>query len=174
MKKLTTFALILVLTLMCATTVFAATEDELLDKLSATYKVAGEEVALSDSDIVKIERYLSENVVSAEDADAVIAKVDELVKYVNGLDIDSLEDMTAAQKEKALSIVNEAAAVLDLTITYDSTDKVLKVYDENGELVDTVKADDVLNTTGGVNALYIVLPVVAIIALAAAAMRLRK
>lgn len=174
MKKVTVFALILAIVVMAATTVNAATEKQLLDKLKGKYTVAGENVSLSSADLVQIERYLQENEVSEEQASQLIAKVDEIVSYSNTFGVKNIASLTKEQKEKILSKISEGAAIIDLKVSYDATNKSVKVSDKSGKIIFTKSTKNVLAATGGVEAAYIALPAVGIIALAAVAARLKK
>lgn len=165
MKKTLTIALLFVLVAMTATTVSATATDDLVAFLSQTFTVAGEKVQLSATEKVKVERYLAENPVTDEQVVAVKAKVNETIAYVES--IADQEELTDAQKNKLVSLANETASILGLTVSYNATDKAISVY-QNGKLVESISLDASLAQTGGINVVYVVLPVVAIIAIAAA------
>ena len=165
MKKTLTVLLLIVLVMMMATTVQASASDDLLAFLSKSFTVAGEKVSLSAADKVKIERYLADNPVTESEASAIEAKVNETVSYLDQTGVSKVEDLTSAQKDKVMSLVNEAAGVIDLTVSYSSADKAFGIY-KDGELIDSVSASDALATTGGINVACVV-AVVAIIAVAA-------
>lgn len=165
MKKTLTIALLVVLVAMTATTVSATATDDLVAFLSQTFTVGGEKIQLSAAEKVKVERYLADNPVTDEQVTAVKAKVNETIAYID--EIADEEELTDAQKNKLISLVNETAAILDLTVSYNATDKAISVY-QNGKLVESVSLNNALAQTGGINTVYVVLPVVAIIAIAAA------
>ena len=127
MKRKTIFLITILAILFVATTSFAATETELLNKLKGTYKIAGQNRRLSASEIVQIERYLSENNVTPEQADAVIAKIDETIAYINNTGVKNIKDMSQEQKDEVLGIISDGAAAVNLTVSYDSKDKFLSV-----------------------------------------------
>ena len=76
-----------------------------------------------------------------------------------------MEKLTANQKQTLLTKINETASVIGLSVTYDSTDNVAKVY-KAGTLIDTVSADTKLVQTGGISIVSIVISCIAIIAVA--------
>lgn len=167
MKKTLTIALLFVLVVMMATTVKATATDDLVAFLSKTFTIAGENVSLSSADKVKVERYLEENPVTESEAEAIKAKVNETVDYLNEIGVTDPAKLTTEQKDKVVSLVNEAAAVIDLTVSYNATDKVVSIY-KDGKQIDSISFSDTLATTGGNNVAYIIVPAVAIIAIAAA------
>lgn len=167
MKKTLTIALLFVLVVMMATTVKATATDDLVAFLSKTFTIAGENVSLSSADKVKVERYLEENPVTESEAEAIKAKVNETVDYLNEIGVTDPAKLTTEQKDKVVSLVNEAAAVIDLTVSYNATDKVVSIY-KDGKQIDSINFSDTLATTGGNNVAYIIVPAVAIIAIAAA------
>ena len=76
MKKILTIGILLIITLMAfAGIVNAATTDTLAEELYAK----GQKYGMTTADKVKIERYLSENPVTEDQANALIAKADEAV-----------------------------------------------------------------------------------------------
>ena len=122
MKKLATVTLLIVmLVAFLAGTVNAATESELLEYLSKDFTVGGKTISISAADKVKIERYLNENEVTAEQADSIIAKVDEAVAVLEKAGETDLTKLSQADKDKLVNIANSAASVLGLSISYDAS-----------------------------------------------------
>ena len=137
MKKLATITLLVVmLVAFLAGTVNAATESELLEYLSKDFTVGGETVSISESDKVKIERYLNENEVTEEQADYVISKVDEAVAVLQSAGETDLTKLSREDKDSLISIANDAADELGLSLSYDASSKTLSVY-KDGKLVES-------------------------------------
>lgn len=167
MKKLLTATLLVVLMLTIATSAMAATESELLAYVSKSFTIAGETVQISSSDKVKVERYLNENEVTAEQADKVIAKVDEAVALMNKAGVSDVTKLSKADKEKLMNIANEAASVLGLTLSYDASTGVVSVYKDGKNIESTsFESRTTLAQTGSMDYAYVVVPAVAIIAIA--------
>ena len=165
-KKLLVFALFVVL-ISTLTVVNAATPAEDLKAFaSQSFTVAGETVKLSDADLVKLDRFLEDNEVTAEQVESIKAKVNETVEYINETGVESLADLTTAQKQTVLAKANEAAQVVGATISYDSADGVIEVY-KDSELIESLSTSNALAQTGGQSAVYYVaISVLAIIAVA--------
>ena len=168
MKRLAVVTLLVVMLMGALVgTVNAATESELLDYLSKEFTVAGEKVSISEADKVKIERYLNDNEVTAEQADSIIAKVDEVIAIMDEAGETDLTKLSQADKNKIISIANSAAEELGLTLSYDASSKTLSVY-KNGKLVEasSLTSGDKLVQTGATHYEYIAIPAVALIAIA--------
>lgn len=169
MKKLATITLLIVMLVgVFAGTVNAATESELLDYLSQEFTVGGETISISASDKVKIERYLNENEVTAEQADSIIAKVDEAIAVLREAGETDLTKLSRADKDRLMSIANDAASVLGLSISYDASTKTISIY-KDGKLIEStsITSGDELVQTGSTGYVYVAILAVAIIAVVA-------
>ena len=97
MKKFLTVSLLFVMLVMAfATVVNAATSATLADELYAK----GSKYGMTASDKVKIERYLSENPVTDEQANAIVAKADEAVTLMESVGATNYDDLTTEQKNQ--------------------------------------------------------------------------
>ena len=169
MKRLATVTLLIVMVVaFLAGTVNAATESELLEYLSQEFTVGGEKISISEADKVKIERYLNENEVTAEQADAVIAKVDEAVAVLEAAGETDITKLSQEDKNKLMGIANDAASVLGLSLSYDASTKTLSVY-KDGQLIEStsITSSEELVQTGMTNYVYIAILAVVVIAIAA-------
>ena len=169
MKRLATVTLLIVMAVaFLAGTVNAATESELLEYLSQEFTVGGETVSISEADKVKIERYLNENEVTAEQADAVIAKVDEAVAVLEAAGETDITKLSQEDKNKLMGIANDAASTLGLSLSYDASTKTLSVY-KDGQLIEStsITSSEELVQTGMTNYVYIAILAVVVIAIAA-------
>lgn len=174
MRKLAAVALLLVMLIgIFAGTVNAATESELLEYLSKEFTVGGETVSISESDKVKIERYLNENEVTAEQADYVIGKVDEAIAILQSAGETDLTKLSREDKDSLISIANDAASELGLSVSYDASSKTLSVY-KDGELIEStsITSGSELVQTGSTN--YVLYAVIAVAVIAIAAVVVKK
>lgn len=173
MKKLATVTLLIVmLVAFLAGTVNAATESELLEYLSQEFTVGGETISISESDKVKIERYLNENEVTEEQADYVIAKVDEAVSILQSAGETDLTKLSREDKDSLISIANDAASELGLSVSYDASSKTISIY-KDGSLIESVSiySGSELVQTGSTNYVFYAILAVAVIALATAGVK---
>ena len=170
MKRTLTIALLIVMAVMCLSTVcYATTSAELADKLFEK----GEAYGMTSADKVKIERYLAEYPVTDEEADQILAKADEAIAVMNEAGVKEYSKLTKAQKTEIKNIAKEAAEIVDVQLVF-STGKVEVVKD--GKIIETITNNDgkLAYTGNSVNIVLAVVATVAVIALAVAAVSKRK
>ena len=156
MRKILSITLMLVAVLSLNLNVKAASEDELLAHMTKTFQIAGGDVKLLDSDVVKLERYLSENEITGEQADKIIANVDKIVAIMNSEGVRDPLKLNATKRKEVLNLAKEAASFAGASLTYDYTNKVVSVY-KDGKLVDTASIKPYkLAQTGSSNTIYVV------------------
>ncbi len=176
MKKLQKIlVLVAVLMLVLSVKAFAMSQSELIDYISKARSVNGMSFQLSSANKVKLERFFNENPVTEAQAEQIKSKVDETVSYMESTGATSLSTLTQTQKDTVISKANSAASVVGATISYSSTDKAVTVYDKNGKQVEALSVEDgKLVQTGSSNYQYVVIPAVAIIAIAAVVFYINK
>lgn len=155
MKKIMPLVIALVVSLCFVSTASAKVNDKLLDYAKSTHKIAGENVKLSNSDIVKVERYLTQNEVTDAEATQIIAKMDEIIAVLDKAGETDLTKLSDAQKDEVLALAKEAAAVVGATLSYDNSSKVLTVY-QNGTKIEAISVNPYLKQTGSTNMIYVV------------------
>jgi len=154
MKKILSIILMIGCIFCLNLNVNAKTEDELLAYLSKSFTIAGKEVKLLDSDIVKVERYLSENNITDENVDKIIGKIDEIVAIMNKEGVSDPLKMNDAKRKEVLNLATEAATYAGASLSYDYTTKTVSIY-KDGKLVDTASIKPYkLAQTGGSNTVY--------------------
>lgn len=168
MKKF--LSLITVLALVAVTAVSAsaaginAEEKKVLDTIKAGVTVNGKTVNVPDNYLVQAENYLNTIDMTAEQANQVIAAVDEAKEFIKTNNITDLNALTGAQKQSILSMAQKAADVVGLKITItDSTGKTVATFDA------------AIKVTGGqadfTNAAVIAIAVLGVLGMAAFAAR---
>ena len=115
-KVLSIISLFIIIGLMATTIVNAATNSSLAGDLYAL----GAKYGMTTADKVKIERYVSDNSVTNEQAEQVMAKAQEAVKIMEEAGTTNINKLSTEQKKKLKSIANEAASILGLTLTFKS------------------------------------------------------
>ena len=169
MKKLLTIVTLCVMLLMVvAPFVNAATNDTLADDLYAKLSAYG----MTSSDKVKVERYLADNPVTDEQANAILAKADEAIAVMDAEGTKNIKELSTEAKNQIKSIAQEAASIIGLTLVFKSG--AVEVY-KDGKLIETVTLADSgkLAYTGNSNVALVVTSV-AVIALVATVVARRK
>ena len=166
MKKLLAGTLLLVMLIaLVATKSMAATNADLIEYVTSDHKVAGENVGITAENRVKAKRYLTENPVTDAQADAIIAKGNEIIDLMNKANVSDPSKLSKADKEKFMEIAKEAADILGLKLVFHPNS--VDVYDKDGKLIDTVTLGGKLVYTGNRVNVVLVISSIAIIALAA-------
>ena len=170
MKKVVSILILFVLLATMTTVVNATSADDLADTL---YEM-GEPYGLTSSDKVRIERYLSDNDVSDEQADEIIAIAEEAVAIFEESGATTYSDLTDDEKSELKSLANEAADILGLTLVFGT--KQVKIY-QDGTLIEivTLGDNDILAYTGNTTMnIVLVVSSIAVIALGTAFVARKK
>ena len=160
-KSLVISILTAIIIMACATLVNAATTNTLADELYAK----GKKYGMTTADKVKIERYLSENPVTEDQANSIIAKADEAISVMESAGTTNYDKLTTAQKEQLKSIANSAASVVDVKLVFKKGS--VEIYNNAGKLIETVGQNNgKLAYTGNNVNVVLTTSVIAIFALA--------
>ena len=160
-KSLLISILTAIIVMACATFANAATTATLADELYSK----GSKYGMTSADKVKIERYLSENTVTDEQANAIVAKADEAIAVMEAAGTTDYSKLTDAQKDKLKSIANSAASIIDVKLVFKKN--TVEIYDNAGKLIETIGQNNgKLAYTGNNVNVVLTTSVIAIIALA--------
>ena len=161
MKKALFVTILFVMVAVFATTmVNAATSAELPNLIYEK----GSKYGVTEGNKVKMERFLDKHPATDEQADAVMAKVDEVVKVMENAKVTSIAKLSSTDLKKVQDLATEAAAILNIKISWDGT-KVTIYY--NGKVEDVLDFSDKLSYTGNETNTVFVVSSIAVVALAA-------
>lgn len=160
-KSLLISILTAVIVMACATLVNATTTATLAEELYAK----GKKYGMTSADKVKVERYLSENTVTDEQADAIVAKSDEAIAIMEAAGTTDYSKLTDAQKDQVKSIANSAADIIDVKLVFKKN--TVEIYNNAGKLIETIGNNNgKLAYTGNNVNVVLTTSVIAVIALA--------
>ena len=160
-KSLLISILTAIIVMTCATLVNAATTATLADELYAK----GKKYGMTSADKVKVERYLSENTVTDEQANAIVAKADEAIAVMEAAGTTDYSKLTDAQKDQVKSIANSAADIIDAKLVFKKN--TVEIYNNAGKLIETIGNNNgKLAYTGNNVNVVLTTSVIAVIALA--------
>ncbi|MCI9273873.1 MAG: hypothetical protein HFE39_07950 [Clostridiales bacterium] len=176
MKKFLSLIAVLALVAVTAVSAFAAginaDEKRVLDTIKAGVTVGGKNVTVPDNYLVQAENYLNTIDLTAEQADQVLAAVEEAKAYVLANNITSVDSMSNAQRQAILAYAQKAASVVGLKVTITG-DKQVVITDATGKIVATFEA--AIKVTGGqadfTNAIVIAVAVLGVLSAAVFATR---
>ena len=144
----------------------AATESDLLAKLSEGYLVDGETVKASDYQVSEAKRYLNKYEVSESDADFIITKINEIYDLAKADKAKSFTELSDANKAKAVSIVAEISNKTSVKATL-TKNGILTIYESDGKTVFAeIKDKDITKQTGSNNFVFITLGIVSVFGIA--------
>ena len=120
----------------------------------------------TNTEKVRIERYVADNNVTDAQAATVLAKVDAAIAVMNAEGVTDYRQLSESGKSQIKALAQEAANAVGLTLTF--TDGTVQVYSQTGKLIDAQKtgASGKLAYTGNGNTALVVSSI-AVIALAA-------
>lgn len=168
MKKVLKIVLIFSILLLSLVTVAkAATNEELIAYTKKSFDINGKTVELKAADKVKVQRYLEQYPVTEEQADQIIAKIDEGIAILRAGGVTDPTKLSQAKKEEILALGQQAARIAGAELTYDAKNDAISIY-RNGILIDQATTSDALVQTGENNYSYIVYAIagVAVVAIA--------
>lgn len=166
MKKVIKCIVVVAILITLTTCVQAVTGSEvLLDYAKKSHKVAGEVISLSSADIVKLERFLNDNPVSEAEANSVISKAENIIKIANDSGVNDISKLSNADKEKIISIANEAASILGVTLNFSNNG--VEVY-KDGQKIEVFTLNNEKLAYTGSNISVLTVSGIAIIAVAIA------
>lgn len=145
-----------------ASVVSAATTETLADELY----VKGKKYGMTTADKVRIERYLSENPVTDEQANQIMSKADEAVAVMENAGVTNYNKLTQDKKSELKTIAKETADIVGAKLVFKSGS--VEIYDANGKIIETVAQNNGKLAYTGNNSVNVVLTVsvIAMIALA--------
>jgi len=168
MKKVLISTVLFVIVAIFATTmVNAATGAELPNLIYEK----GAKYGVTEGHKVKMERYLAKHPATDAQADAVMAKVDEVAAVYEKAGVTNMAKLSAADLKKVQDLATEAAAILNVKIAWDGA-KVTIYYE--GRVEDVIEFSNKLPYTGNDTNIALVVSSVAVVALAAGFIARRK
>lgn len=160
--------LAIVLLLVLSVRAFAMSQSDFVAYVSKEHTYNGIKYQITAQHKRELENFLKDNPITEAQADEMKAKFDSLVAYAGSNKIIDPTKATYEQKQTMLAKANEIAAVVGVSVKYNSTDKTLEFY-KDGKFITAVPLINgyVLAQTGSSNYAYLAIPVaVGVIALA--------
>ena len=161
MKKTLLSVILFVIVALFATTMVNATTGAELPE--AIYN-KGSKYGVTQSHKVKMERYIAKHPVTDEQANQVMAKVDEVVAVLEKAGVTNIADLSSADLKKVQDISTEAAAIVNVKIVWRGS--TVDIY-YNGKVEDTLSFSKNMTNTGDETNIALVVSSVAVVALAA-------
>ena len=167
MKKILVMSIVFIMVSMLAITVVnAVTASSVVDDVYAL----GKKYGFTEGDKAKADRYIKDNPITDEQAQAIYAKAEEAAKVLEeagATDVNNLDSqLNADQKQRFKDICQAAADILGLKLVYVNGD--CEVY-KDGKKIDVYTfEDDKLAYTGNNVNIVLVVSSIAVVAIAVA------
>lgn len=141
MKKILTISILFVMLIsLCTTMVSATTGAELPDAL---YSI-GAKYGATAGDKIKIERYLADHPVTEAQANAIVAKANEIAAVLDNAGVTDVKKLSAAQKNQVKALANEAASIVGVTLVFKNQN--VEIY-KDGKMIESTATP--INVTPG-------------------------
>ena len=153
MKKLSAILVALVLVAATAVTAFAAginsSEQAVLDKLSSTVTMQGNQMRISQEFVNQAENYFNTIEMTEQESKDIIAVLDEGNKYLENSGAADFKSLSYDQKQVLLGYGQKAVGVIGMSMSYDSTTRTITVTDPKGNVAFSVSEANYLVPAGG-------------------------
>lgn len=131
MKKILT-SIILMLTMVVTMSSVKATKETLAEELYMKFK----EYGATEAEKVKVERYLSENEVTEEQAKQILSKADEIIEVIKNENVKDVTKLSKEAKNKIKKIAQEAANIIEVKLVFYKNK--VEIYNSKGKLIEVV------------------------------------
>lgn len=132
-----------------------AAEQKILDELHTTVSLSGVAKSIPAGYINQAENYFNTVEITDEQADKVVAGIEDAKAYIVSTGVAHMKDLSSDQIDALVAKVNTALAPVNLTLSYTKATGEVSIVDLNGKVVfsTTVAAitggsDNPIKTTG--------------------------
>ena len=112
-------------------------EQKILDELHTTVTMLGSEKKLPVSYINQTENYFNTVDLTEENAQQIIAGINETKAYLTGTGAANYDGLTDAQIDEFFALCQKTVSVINLKISYNKATRVVTIVDEDGTVVFT-------------------------------------
>lgn len=175
MKKIVYAVFAVAVMLFGATGVSAMTQDELVEKLTATYEVNGEKFSATNAQKVEIKEYFAKNGkdLTENDLNAIYEKFQAMLKIVEDGDATSVEELTSEEKDEILALLVELGEETSGRVKVTVSEGMVKVYNVDGTPFAELP-DEIVRYTDGTNYLIALASAISLVGVAAIVLKVKK
>lgn len=149
MKNVLKLSLAVIVAFCFSTRVNAATQADLVSYLTSEHVVSGKTLVVSDANAVRIQRFFDDVTLSDADATTIIGKLDAIINQLESEGVSFPSELSSAGKQTIFGLGQEAAALVNLTMSYDSANEAVILYDASGSQTDVVPVAPVYDPATG-------------------------
>ncbi|MEE0859131.1 MAG: hypothetical protein U0M12_06685 [Acutalibacteraceae bacterium] len=141
MRKLSALLLAGVLTAVASVSTFAAgaaginsAEQAVLDELHTSVMMNGTEMIISDEFVNQAQNYFNTIEMTDAESQEIIGIIEKGKTFLANSGAYNIADLSYEQKQELLAYGEEVVGVIDMTMSYDKTNKTLTISDPEGEV----------------------------------------
>ncbi|SHJ14320.1 hypothetical protein [Parasporobacterium paucivorans] len=152
-------------------------EQSILTKLKAGISVNGTNIAIPAEYINMAETEMMKDGVdiTATEASSINAQIDAAAAIVKAEGVSQLSQLSNSAKTQIVDKTSAAAAVVDYSVTYNTSSDILTIKNSSGAVVATLSNSDIIKATGAsTNSTAILLSGIAVAAIAGIAVANKK
>lgn len=112
-----------------------AAEQSILDELNTTIVMNGVEKRVQPQYVNQAENYFNTIEVTDEQAEQIIAKIDEIKTFLQGTSATKIAELTSEEADTVAELAQEALSVINLTLQYTKSTGAVSIVDADGTVV---------------------------------------
>lgn len=112
-----------------------AAEQSILDELNTTIVMNGVEKRVQPQYVNQAENYFNTIEVTDEQAEQIIAKIDEIKTFLQGTSATKIAELTSEEADTVAELAQEALSVINLTLQYNKSTGAVSIVDADGTVV---------------------------------------
>lgn len=138
MKKISALLIALVLSAVATVSTSAAgindAEQAVIDELKTSVTMKGNTMVISDDYVNQAKNYFNTIEMTDDESKEIVSIIKEGKTFLEGSGASNIADLSYSQKKDLLAYGQEVVGVIDMTMSYDKTNKTLTIKDPNGNV----------------------------------------
>lgn len=138
MKKISALLIALVLSAVATVSTSAAgindAEQAVIDELQTSVTMKGNTMVISDDYVNQAKNYFNTIEMTDDESKEIVSIIKEGKTFLEGSGASNIADLSYSQKKDLLAYGQEVVGVIDMTMSYDKTNKTLTIKDPNGNV----------------------------------------
>jgi len=136
LMKLISMLFIMLLIISMSISVKAYTNDDVINYIRRAHTVNGRTMQLNKNESAKLEAYLRQNPVTNEQADEIIAKLEEARAKLESTGVNEMSKVSDSVKSEVIDLIKSAANIAGLDIQVDTVNDIVTVKSlKTGEVI---------------------------------------
>lgn len=132
--KILSVIAVIAIVIVVAISVQAYTNNDVIDYITASHEINGRTLQLTTANALRLKLYFEENPVTDDQADAIIAKLDEAKSKLEASGASTATEVKAIAglETEVVTLIQEAGAIAGLDIEVDTVNEIVTIKDKAG------------------------------------------